>query len=74
VKPGPKPPKIAGHPFYELRGQLPVTREQVEFCRRRVGGLLNYGDLSSVMLIDLLGNAYALGLADATEYLRDRKQ
>lgn len=55
-----------GHPYYELGGDMRVTREQADFCRRRVGGLLT---TLYIPLPDLLGNAYALGMADAVEFL-----
>jgi len=56
-------------PYYVLGGQIPVSREALDFCRRRVGGLTAWGGVSTRPLIDLLANAYVLGLADAAEAL-----
>lgn len=56
-----------GHPYYETHGMTKVTREQADFCRRRVGGLLDWTGASSIPIADLLANAYFLGMKDAVE-------
>ena len=57
-----------GQPYYTLGGDLKVTRKEADFCRRRVGGLLQWVEVANQPLADLLGNAYALGRADAAEH------
>ena len=70
AKRGPKPKGETGHPYYTLApGNQAVSLEQRDFMRRRIGGLLNYADLTTRPMIDLLANAYLFGLEDATEHL-----
>lgn len=70
MKRGPKPKGPEGHPYYALGGLEAVTREQADFCARRVGGLLTFSEAHRP-LKELLANAYWLGLQDAVEmYVR----
>lgn len=50
-------------PYDRLDGRLTVTTEQLSFMHRRVGALLQMGG-EHRPLIDLLANAYLLGLDD----------
>ena len=55
-----------GHPHYKTGRDLKISREQRDFARRRIGGLATFGE-SHRPSIDLLANAYVLGLKDAIE-------
>lgn len=61
-------------PYYELGGHTAVTPAQRDFCQRRVGGLTEWCETSSRPLVDLLANAYFLGLSDATETFSSRDE
>jgi hypothetical protein len=56
-------------PFDELGDAIPISDEQRKFMHRRVGGLLHYSEVQRP-LIDLIANAYLLGLIDAQEVIR----
>ena len=56
-----------GQPYYALSGDMALSREQADFCRRRVYGLLGPMEIGHRLLPDLLANAYALGLKDAVQ-------
>lgn len=71
MKRGPKP--AGGMPFYDLGGMIQVTAEQRDLMRRRVGGLTQWSEASTRSLVDLLTNAYLLGLTDAADVIFTRK-
>ena len=64
-------PRPDGHPFYRLTGMVQVTAEQRDFMRRRIGGLLSFST-GSTPLIDLLANAYMIGVEDAVATIARR--
>ena len=61
-------PKIAptGHPHYEGGELEAISREHADFCSRRVGFLATFQEAHRPLL-ELLANAYWLGVQDAVE-------
>jgi hypothetical protein len=66
-------PKVGApdHPYYRTRGVIHIAPEEADFVRRRIGGLLD-GGAANVRLIDLLANAYVLGIKDAADVSNPR--
>ena len=60
------------YPFYRLeaRQSMKVPEALVDLARRRVGGLVSF-DQSRRSLIDILANAYLIGMDDAVDVLNE---
>lgn len=64
---------ILGYPYYKLepRATWKIPRDVVDIARRRVGGLITFDQVTRRKLIDILANAYLLGLLDAADVSND---
>ena len=56
-----------GMPYFRLTIGEPVPRKFWDFAKRRIGELATYYEMSKRPVLDLLANAYHLGMTDAVD-------